>query len=158
MNAEELAAIEAKAHRDRLILDWTQKQNELEIAKAAENEARLKLAQLCFPDPKEGTNTLELGNGYKLKLEHKMNYTLHNGKDAHKTDGREAFATTKALNAIEKLGNEGAFIAERLVSWKPELSLTEYRALDKQYRELIDKALKISPATPSLKFETPKGK
>ena len=146
----------ANARRDVLIIGWRDAKDAATKAVAAELAARNALMEL-FPEPKEGVNTLELGNGYALKLTHKMNYTLSNS-DKPK-DGNTPLATDAALDAIEKLGNEGSFIAKRLVKWKPELSVTEYRLLldDSPIKKAIDKALKIAPATPSFELVAPKG-
>jgi hypothetical protein len=146
MNSAEAAVALAQAERNKALLEWQEAAKTLEAAKVDEMDKRLKAFGLCFLNPKEGTNTLTLGNGYELKAEYKFNYNL----DKEKVD--------EALDKIEKTGNEGAFIAERLVTWSPNLSITEYRKLDKQYADLINPALTIKPGTPSLKIVPPKGK
>lgn len=148
----------AAAARDAVILDWRAKAEALETAKAQELVARGEVAKL-FPEPKEGTNTIDLGNGYKLKYVHSFNFNLSNSDQPKPESGMEPLATDKALDLIEKMGNEGSFIAERLVKWSPELSITEYRKLlpDSPIKKAIDKALKISPAAPKITLETPKG-
>lgn len=135
------------------ILQWQNKAKELEVIKAEELALRLEVFKMAFASPKEGMNNFDLGNGYTLKAEHKYNYNLSESKQPR--NGGEPFATTKALNAIEALGNEGKFLAERVVNWKPELSIKEYRDLDQKYKALIDKALTITPGTPSLKIDAP---
>lgn len=146
MTAEQAKVALAQAERNAALLAWQEAAKVLEAAKADEMEKRLKAFGMCFIKPKEGTNTLTLGNGYELKAEYKFNYSL----DKDKVDD--------ALEKIEKLGNEGTFIAERLVKWSPELSISEYRKLDKQYLDLITPVLTIKPGTPSLKIVPPKGK
>lgn len=138
----------------KLVL-WQAKAKELETVKAAELVLRNEVFKLAFANPKEGMNTLELGNGYELKAEYKFNYSLSESKQPR--NGDEPFATTKALNAIEELGNEGKFLAERVVTWKPELSIKEYRDLDPKYKVLLDKALTITPGTPALSIKAPAG-
>lgn len=90
----------------------------------------------------------ELNAGWKLKLVHKFNYTLD--KDNEKVES--------ALDRMSKLGNEGTFIAERIVRWKPELSIKEYRELDGEYRKIVDSVLTIKPGTPAIELVEPKVK
>lgn len=133
--------------RDELIQNWLVAVKALESAKALEMDLRTQVSKLCFPEPTEGTNTLELGNGYKLKLQHKFNYTLGGNEEVE-----------MALNKIANTDNEGNFIAERLVNWKPSLAIKEYREADEKYKVHLNKVLTIKPASPALEFVEPKGK
>jgi hypothetical protein len=102
-------------------------------------------------------NNLDLGNGYTLKAGIKYNYNLADN------DTVEA-----GLNKISSIGNQGTFIADRLVSWKPNFLLSEYRVLqeekdkgDKTAIEIlnvVNSFLTISEAAPSLEIKAPKGK
>lgn len=140
--------------RDNLIVAWQSAAATLEAAKAAELELRKRVFNTCFPGAVIGTNNLDLGMGYKLKGVRKINYNLANG----------AGETDNALNEIEKFGNEGQFIAERLVGWTPKLSLTEYKKLEatnpthKQVKDIIDGVLTTSEGTPTLEVIVPKVK
>ena len=107
---------------------------------------RKAIFEVQFPNHSEGTARVPLGNGYQLKAVGKLNYKLDN------KDG----ATEKALEELETAGNEGKFLADRLVKWSPELSITEYRKLDPQYKVIIDKVLTINPGAPTLEIEEPK--
>jgi hypothetical protein len=64
----------------------------------------------------------------------------------------------KALSKIEKDGESGELIAERLVKWTPELSLTEYKQLSDKYRKIIDDVIITSEGTPTLEIKEPKAK
>lgn len=140
--------------RDALIMAHKQAVIELEAVKAKEMALRKKLAETYFPNAKEGVNNLELGNGYKLKFTRKLNYRLA-GKDD----------VDAALDDIEKLGNEGSFIGERLVRWKPDLSVSEYKRLlksgegiDNSIKHIIGRVLTISDAAPTIELVEPKNK
>jgi hypothetical protein len=133
--------------RDELIMKWEASRKALEAAKASELELRNAVKTVCFPDALEGTSRIELGNGYELKCVAKLNYTLADN------DKVEA-----ALDRLEKTGNEGAFLAPRLVNWKPSLSLSEYRDLAPQYKAIIDDVLTVKPGTPTIDIVEPKGK
>lgn len=153
MNPEQLK----QAKRDELLMAWQAASAALENAKVAETQARQAVTTLLFPQGvPEGTNNIDLGNGYTLKIVGKVNYTLSESAKP-KNPAMQPWATRTALNQLEKTGNEGKFIAERLVKWSPELSLTEYRALAPQYKAIIDKALTTSDGMPSVSIEAPKG-
>lgn len=141
--------------REGLLMLWQRTAETLAKAKEDEMQIRGQVAKAFFPTPKEGMNNFDLGNGYTLKFGNKMNYSL----DKDKVDA--------ALDAIEKAGDQGKFIAGRLVKFQPELSLTEYRlledgaatdALTKRIKAEIDSVLTIKPGTPSLEIKEPKNK
>lgn len=143
--------------KDALLLEWQKCKDAIEAAKEVEMNMRKYIVQRAFPEKKEGMNTLELGNGYQLKSQIKYNYNLA------ANDVVEA-----CLDKIEHLGNQGKFIAERLVSWKPNFLLTEYRALQeeaagnnptaKQILSVVSEMLTITEAAPSLEIKAPKKK
>lgn len=146
------------------LLLWQKAAADLETIKAREMELRTKIVLAAFPSAVVGMNTLPIGNGYELKAERKLNYNLKNT-----AEGQETYI---AIEAIEKIGNEGQFIADRLVSWKPSLSLTEYKKLDAslnaagqpnnpgqyQIKQLIDAVLTVTDGSPTLAIKPPSGK
>ena len=140
------------ANRDAKILAWQDAVKTLAAAKEAEATLRKEVLGDCYgfnPEAlREGTENVELGNGYKLKAVFKISYTFNNAEDG----------VDKALSKIEKAGTEGAFIAERLVRWKPELSVTEYKKLPEKFKKLIDEVLVTKESTPSLELVAPKSK
>lgn len=140
---------------DQLLMKWDLCKKQVEFAKAQEMELRKYIVSRAFPEKHEGVNTKELGNGYALKAGVKFNYSLDN-------DNKKINA---ALDAIGKCGNQGAFVAERLVNWKPSLSLSEYRELQddgsdtgKQILRHINSVLTIKEAAPTLEIKEPKVK
>lgn len=140
------------AERDRLIMAWQASQTKLAAAKESEMQLRKELVEFAFDQSKQsGTETLELGGGYKLKAGKKLNYGFIKGEDG-KTD-RKAIET--ALTKIEKDGAVGELIAERLVKWSPELSISEYKKLDEKYRKAIDAVIVTSEGAPTLEFIEP---
>ncbi len=142
---------------DQLLMLWDENKKAIEIAKEAEMELRKYIVGRAFPKKQEGMNTKELGNGYTLKAAVKYNYNL---ADNDIVEG--------CLNKIAALGNSGAFIADRLVSWKPSFLLTEYRQLceDKDKGDkvaesilnIVTEMLTITEAAPSLEIKEPKAK
>ena len=140
------------ASRDAKILAWEQAVKALAAAKDAEAALRKEVLAEAFSfDPealREGTENFELGNGYKLKAVFKISRNLNNENEA----------VDKVLAKIEKTGPEGVFIAERLVKWKPELSITEYKKLPEKFKKLFDEVVTSKEAMPSLELVAPKSK
>lgn len=144
--------------RDALLNQWLSAQQAL--AKAKDDEMKLRkqiVADIIQAKPGEkGTRNFELNAGYKLKAVLKLNYKLDK-------DGIDP-----ALDRIEAMGEEGKFIAERLVKWQPDLSVSEYNTLaerakggDKIAKSImaeLNKVLTIEDASPSLELVEPKAK
>lgn len=143
--------------KDDVLVEWDKRKKALEQAKADEMEFRKYVVKRAFPNPTEGTNTIELGNGYELKANIKFNYNLADNDIVEKT-----------LEKIAKIGNQGTFIADRLVSWTPNFLLTEYRQLQEEMKKgsieatqiikLISEMLIVKDAAPSLNIKEPKAK
>jgi len=142
--------------QDQVLLKWQQAKDALAKAKDFELELRKYVVSRAFPDRTEGMNTIELGAGYALKAGVKFNYTLD-------SDNAKVEA---ALDAIAKVGNQGSFIADRLVVWRASFLLTEYRELckddatedQKVIRRIIESVLTITDAAPTLEIKAPKDK
>lgn len=140
--------------RDEVLAEWEARQQLLAKAKEREMEFRKYVVSRAFPNATEGTNTVELNNGYALKANIKYNYKLADNKIVEDT-----------LDKIAKVGNQGSFIADRLVSWSPSFLLTEYRKLQEDKTEegktilkLVTEMLTIEEAAPSLEIKSPKVK
>jgi hypothetical protein len=146
-----------KLNEDQLLMLHSNIKQKIEEAKNTEMELRKYIVNRAFPAKHEGTNTKDLGNGYQLKAGVKFNYKLADNDIVEKT-----------LDKISTIGNSGAFIAERLVSWKPNFLLTEYRQLEedaekgsleaKTILKTITEMLTIEDAAPTLEIKEPKGK
>ena len=142
------------AERDRLLLSWEESKKALEVAKEKEMEQRKAVVAFAFdPNKESGTERIELGNGYQAKAVKKINYGFV--KDAEGKLNKRAI--DKALERIEKIGGPvGELIAERLVKWTPDLSLTEYKQLDEKYKKIIDEVIVTSEGAPTLEIIAPK--
>lgn len=143
--------------QDDLLMLWDRKKKAIEIAKEEEMDLRKYIVSRAFPKKEEGINNLDLGNGYVLKAGIKYNYNLADND-----------AVDAGLNKIASIGNNGPFIADRLVSWKPNFLKTEYNQLleekskgDKSAIEIlniVNSFLTITEAAPSLEIREPKAK
>lgn len=144
-------------NEDALLLLWQQKKDAIETAKAEEMDLRKYIVKREFPKPNDGMNNKELGNGYVLKASVKYNYNLADNDTVENT-----------LEKLSQLGNAGSAIAERLVSWKPNFLLTEYRQLQEDKEkgmkfaqealDIINGMLTITEAAPTLEIKEPKRK
>ena len=143
-------------NEDALLMLWQQKKDAIEKAKADEMDLRKYIVKREFPKAHEGMNTKPLGDqGYELKAAIKYNYNLADNDTVE-----------DCLNKIAKIGNEGTFIAERLVSWKPSFLLTEYRALQEakekgekfasEVLDIVNGMLTITEGAPTLEIREPK--
>lgn len=91
---------------------------------------------------KSGIEKIDLGfDKWELKITHALDYKLAD-KDA----------VTMALTQIASSMDGGNIIAERLVKWKPELSVSEYKLLNGGQRATIDRVLTIKPASKSIEL------
>lgn len=155
-----LKAYQFPISNDGMLMLWQKSKENLDHWKAIEMEYRKITTAMLVPDHNrnEGMNTIELGSGYAAKVGIKMNYKLASDNDV----------VWKGLEAIEKLGNEGKFVAERLISWSPNFLLTEYRQLQddaekgsdfaKNALKEIEKFMTITEASPTLEIKEPKKK
>jgi hypothetical protein len=139
--------------RDRLLMIWQDAQVKLAAAKEIEMEARKIAVDFCFDQNKEkGTENIELGNGYKAKAVKKLNFGFIKTEEGKVNK----FAIEKALQKIEKDGEAGELIAERLVKWTPDLSMTEYNLLTEKHKKIIDEVIVVTPGSPTLEIVPPK--
>ena len=144
--------------KDGMLMLHQRTKEKLDHFKSLEMEYRKVCAKILVEKPKEGMNTVELGNGYQAKVGIKYNYKLDSNNDK----------VWEGLEKIEKIGNQGKFIAERLVSWTPNFLLSEYRKLQeeaqdgsqeaKQMLEVVNGFMTITEAAPTLEIREPKGK
>lgn len=138
----------------KLLQEWESSKVALEIAKERESNLRAAVFEINFPNPEEGTQRVELGNGYSLKAVVSYRYDLSN------KDGK----AEAALDRMAAISDEAAFIADRLIKWKPELSIKEYRPLtepnasedQKKLLALLQSILTITPGSPQVTLEPPK--
>jgi uncharacterized protein YggL (DUF469 family) len=134
--------------RDQLLALWREASENLKAVKANELNLRNLILEREFKGKPEGTHNIELGNGWKLKAQLKTNYSLD--KDTDKVNA--------AIDELIKQGNEGQFIADRLISWKPEISVKEYKLLGDAYKKIIDTVLTTKPGQGSIEIVEPKTK
>lgn len=137
---EQIAALEAWNNaRNALLMAGVKKLVDTEMA------ARKAAVALVFNGVEAGTHYAEAGEGYKLKYVRKIEYKI------------DPEQVNDVLDALKATGNEGAFIGDRLVKWKPELSVTEYKTLPigGTYKKIIDRILTTKDGSPELTLIAP---
>lgn len=156
----ELTEVEYNAKMYATLELWEKAKKQLDAAKEAELELRkLYVAMATNPQKEKGTEDVPLQNGWKAKVVKKVNTSFRKGDDG-KTDWDAVHDTQ---DQIEKLGNEGAFIADRILKWEAKFSLTEYNNLDASnpthaaIKRLIDGIIVSTPGAPTLTLVEPKG-
>ncbi len=144
---------------DGMIMLWNDAKERLSKYKEMEMDYRKICVAFLTPDKPEGTTNVELGNGYKAKVVNKYNYNLASDNDK----------IWDALTKIETVGNQGKFIADRLVSWTPNFLKTEYTTLQEEADKgsqdakailaiVNNEMLTITEAAPTLEIKPPKAK
>lgn len=142
---------------DGMLMLWQKSKDLLSHWKETEMEYRKVCTSFLTPDKPEGTTNVELGNGYVAKVVNKYNYKPKDDNDT----------IWAGLEKIEKLGNEGPFVAKRLFSWTPSFLKKEYVQLQedaakgsqfaKDVLKIIENELiVITEAAPTLTIVEPK--
>jgi len=118
---------------------WFVMQEQLKKIKAAEMLLRKKIFDHYFKEPKEGTNSAPLADGWVLKGKYQIDRSIDPG----------AFA------AMKEQFLEAAIKYDELVEYKPSLKLSEYRTLTAEQQQLFDRALIVKPGSPALEIVLP---
>lgn len=131
--------------KDALLLAWKTAKQELAASVANERDLRDRVIAAFSTETNEmhsGVENVDLGfDRWILKITHKLDYKL-----------ADADAVKAALAQIATSIEGGNIIADRLVKWKPEISVSEYKLLNGGQRSAIDRVLTIKPATKSIEL------
>ena len=123
-----------------MLTEWYNVKQQLDTLKKQESTLRKQVFEAAFEDPKEGTNTLKLPDGWALKAQHVVNRSV----DA---------ASFKSLTLkLEEMGVD----TEKLVKFKPELSKSAYNKLTDEQLLLMNECVIARPGTPQLSITQPK--
>lgn len=136
-----------KMNIDRLN-EWYEVQEQLVEIKKRESALRKEVIGDFYPTHKEeGTENVDLDEGYKLSCVFKLNYEFDKNADLEKL--REELRAT---------GEDGIAAVEELFKLKIELSTTAYKKLPPSLEKIVKPYITIKEATPSLKIVAPKEK
>ncbi len=123
--------------------EWFDVAKQLAVLKVKEAELRKQMADAAFPeaDRKEGANNkLDIGDGYILQLDHKINRTIDE-------------ASVRTLT--EDMRQSKVSIDDVFVS-KLSLGKSAYNKLSEDQLKLVDQCITEKPGTPGLKIVKPK--
>ncbi|QSL98930.1 putative DNA binding protein [Enterobacter phage EC151] len=134
-------ADEAQKATNEDIMEWLKVKSELAKVKAKEAILRDRIIKTFFTGPKEGTNTHELGNQYKLKYTHKLSREV------------DEAMLTNLLPALK----EKEIDVDQLIERKPSLKIKNWRDLTEEQHQVFDQVITTKPASGSLEFVKPKG-
>ena len=129
----------------KLLEEWRLAKAEADAVKpiiAKEQELRKQVFAAFYPTPKEGTNTLDLAEGWKLKGVYKLDRKIDEA----------------ALPAVTEQLREMGVNADTLVKWTPSLKTAVYKELTAEQRAVFDQALIIKPGLPTIELVAPKTK
>lgn len=136
--------------KEEKLAKWDVVSKELVRLKVEEMELRNEVLHDYFDyegDDRQGTSTVSLGNNHKLKSAFNLYYRLEKNSE-----------TKEMLDKLAKVQPDGMFVAQRLIKWKPELSVSEYKQLNAEMKAIVDEVLTTTPGTPSIKIMAPKVK
>lgn len=140
--------------RDHLLLRWKNAKETLNIAKEAEMQLRNRIVNdsgLFDPEKEEGTQTVSLGAGWKVKAVKGINYSTLNSNG-------EAF---QVLAQLDQMGEVVSHIAKDLFKFDANLRTGKYKELAKVNPEaykLLQTIITTKPASPTLELVAPKSK
>ena len=126
---------------------WYQLQQQLAAVKASEMLLRTKIYKGLFVEPKEGTNSVPLSEGWVLKAKR----TIQRDIDLA---AFQALATLDQETQQSKFSEVG-IAPELMIKWKPELVIKSYRVLTPEQLAIFDQCLIIKDGSPALEIVLP---
>lgn len=125
------------------IAEWQDLAAQISIMKAKETLLRAKIYKGMFTAPVEGTNTVDLFGGWKLKA-------------VRKVERKIDLPLLQAIALENGPLHVAGIRADDLVKWKPELNLPAYRLLTEAQKLVFDTCLEIKDGSPSVDLVPPK--
>ena len=135
-----MVEIEGDRYNNSYLQEWYSIQEQLKKLKAREALLRKAIFEHYFPDPKEGTSSTDIGNGWSLKGKHVVNRDIDEA----------------ALGVFKNSEKAELVAVDSIVRYKPELKLREYKQLTEEQKHLVDNFLIIKPGMPQLTIVEPK--
>ncbi len=124
---------------DNFIYEWNLIKSELNALRNKEAAMRRRIFDAFFTE-EEGVTYYELGHGYKLKAEQNFDRKIDE----------------TALKANSLLFLQSGINLERIVRYKAEIAIGEYRKLSEENKKLFDTVLTTKPGLPQLSIIKPK--
>lgn len=133
--------------------NWYKANEAAAAASAAEKLAREALTPY-FASATEGTNTIELGFGKQLKVECRINRTI----DPAQLSALQDFAKDEADQSPEAIAlrAQTKALLEELIRYKPDLSVTAFKALDADQKKIVGDLVTEKLGSYGVSIHTPK--
>ena len=128
--------------RDELLIEWQEAKKQLDHYKEVEKQLRDQISESVFPDKQIGTNTVELGNGWKAKLVAGQTFNVTGSYD-------------EVMDVEEKLPER---ISELLFKWSAKLDKRTYDSLPDDEKRLVNEVITIKDKAPTFSIVPPKVK
>lgn len=128
--------IENDQHAMEQLAEWYNIAQQVKLLKDTEMALRTALSRYFFPNPKEGSNKIELPDGAKLVMQHKMSYKI----------------LPELMDTVRVQCKEQGINMDDYIKNKPELKLKEWRTLEGDDKEVFGQVLEIKPSSPSLEI------
>jgi hypothetical protein len=126
--------------------EWYALKQQLDELKDKEVILRQFIVNGLFPTPVEGTNTHPINDGTGAVV--KATCPINRAVQVEQLE--ELKKSLQADNNLPKLN------LDKLIKWKPEVSIKEYRTLTEEELKLFDQVLVIKPGMPGLEIMIPK--
>lgn len=126
-----------------LLSQWHEAQESLRQAKEAEADLRHAVISEFFanvPQDAEGTFSLQLGGGYKLKSQYKLTRKVNQ----------------EALHEMKEQIEAAGVNLEEVIHWTPVLRMAAYNTLTAEQRQVFDEVIESKQSIPALKIEAHK--
>lgn len=126
-----------------LLSRWHEAQESLRQTKEAEADLRKAVISEFFanvPEDAEGTFSLPLGGGYKLKSQYKLARKIN----------------TEVLDEMRERIEATGVKLDEVIHWTPVLRMAAYNTLTLDQRQVFDEVVDSKQSIPMLKIEAPK--
>lgn len=127
--------------------EWYALKQQLDELKNKEVVLRQFIFNGIFTKPEEGVNKHDINDGTGAVL--KGTYVINRKVNEEQLEELETSLSDPNSNLPQ-------LDLDKLIKWKPEVSITEYRKLTDEQRNLLDQTLVIKPGMPSLEIVIPK--
>ena len=137
---------------DKLMAAWYPVANEAKAAAEREKEIRNAIVAVLYPTSfdTEGTDKFSLGGGWVFEVKRRMN---------DKIDEAALAAVREEVAKLPVDPDSGEVPSiESCIKYKPDFSMSGYKNLRDDVRELLNQAITLTPGTPGVSVIPPSAK
>lgn len=139
--------------KNTALQEWYAADQEIKKLDAVRKAAMAKYVELvAHPDKVSGTQYDELEKGWKCKITKTPNFGFKKDEN-NKVDNN---AISDMLGQIADKIENGALLAGKLVTWRPEVSIGTYKALPDEAKRIADEIIVQNKSYVKLELVAPK--